>query len=323
MDEECSGGDLPGAIQLAIDWELAQVAQPPPAAPLTPARRRQPPPGCLDDPRIARAVRLLEGIPAVPLGLDDVAEHVGLSPFHFQRYFQEVMGESPSAYLRRTRLDRAAMTLLMGASSVMQVALDAGYASHEAFIRAFQRRFGRVPTQYRQYAQGRKPVPTPAQLAQAEQVRVQTLKPLSLLAMRFHGSYVEREAHWQTFGRYLRQVGFPLQGAQAFGISLDGSLVTPTELIRYDCAVLDPGFDATGTALTRQSLPSCRYATLRCDGDYLPTIVNGLSSVAMAWLPASGERLRPVSNGSFELFHQLPWEQPRGWQSFTVALPLA
>ncbi|WP_277373335.1 AraC family transcriptional regulator [Pseudomonas sp. AA-38] len=323
MDEECADSDSLTAIAATIDWELAQIAQPPPAAPLTPAPRRQPPPSCLSDPRIARAVRLLESIPAAPLGLDDVAAHVGLSAFHFQRYFLEVMGESPSAYLRRTRLDRAAMSLLMGSESVMQIALDAGYASHEAFIRAFQRRFGRVPTQYRQFAQARRPLPSPAQSEQAALVRVQTLKPRPLLSMRFHGSYADREAHWRTFGHYLRQVGFPLQGAQAFGISLDGSLVTPTELIRYDCAVLDPGFDAAGTALTTQILPVGRYATLRCDGDYLSGIVNTLCSVAMAWLPASGERLPPVNHGSFELFHQPPWEQEGGWQSFTVALPLA
>lgn len=323
MDDECSDGDSLTVIAAAIDWELAQIEQPPPAAPLTPAARLQPPPRCLNDPRITRAVRLLEGIPAAPLGLDEVAAHVGLSAFHFQRYFLEVMGESPSAYLRRTRLDRAAMSLLMGSESVMQIALDAGYASHEAFIRAFQRRFGRVPTLYRQFAQARRPLPSLSQVEQATLVRVQTLKPQPLLAMRFHGSYADRVAHWRTFGHYLRQVGFPLQGAQALGISLDGSLVTPTELIRYDCAVVDPGFDWAGTALTEQVLPAGRYATLRCDGEYLPGIVNTLCSVAMAWLPASGERMRPVNHGSFEIFHQPPWEQAGGWQSFTVALPLA
>ncbi|AVO53268.1 AraC family transcriptional regulator [Ectopseudomonas mendocina] len=323
MDGECFGGDLALSTRPTIDWELAQIPQPPPVAPLTPAPRRQPPPRCLDDPRIACAVRLLEGIPAAPLGLDEVAEHVGLSPFHFQRYFQEVMGESPSAYLRRTRLDRAAMNLLMGAESVMSTALDAGYASHEAFIRAFQRRFGMVPTQYRQFAQARRPLPTPLQREQATCVRVQVLRPQPLLAMRFHGSYTDREEYWRVFGAYLQQIGFPLQGAQLFGISLDGSLVTPTEQIRYDCAVLDPGFDATGTALTGQALRAGRYATLRCEGAYLPGIVNTLSSVAMAWLPNSGERLLPINNGAFEVFHRPPWEKVGGQQSFTVALSLA
>lgn len=322
MDGDCPDSDLTPAVRSAIDWELAQIVQPPPAAPLTPARRR-PPPRCLEDPRIACAVRLLDGIPAAPLGLDAVAEHVGLSPFHFQRYFQEVMGESPSAYLRRTRLDRAAMGLLMGAESVMQVALDAGYASHEAFIRAFQRRFGRVPSQYRLFAQRNRPLPTPQQCEQAAQVRVQLFKPLPLLAMRFHGSYGDREEHWRVFADYLRRIGFPLEKAQALGVSLDGSLVTPAEQIRYDCAVIDPGFDATDTALTRHSLSAGRYATLRFDGAYLPGIVNTLSSVAIAWLPASGEKLKPVNDGGFELFHTPPWTQSGGQQSVTVALPLA
>ena len=95
------------------------------------------PPVMVDDPRIARAIRFLERTPAYSMQLTDVANHMDLSPFHLQRIFKSTMGETPAAYLRRTRLDRAAMNLQMSSEPITAIALNAGYQSHEAFIRAF------------------------------------------------------------------------------------------------------------------------------------------------------------------------------------------
>jgi AraC family transcriptional regulator len=93
--------------------------------------------------------RLNASSDATAAPLTEVARRVGLSPFHFQRSFLRAVGESPKQYLLRRRLERAAAALLRDEASVLDVALDAGFDSHEGFTRAFHRHFGRSPREYR------------------------------------------------------------------------------------------------------------------------------------------------------------------------------
>ena len=62
------------------------------------------------------------------------------------------MGETPRAYRRRLRLERAALRLRTTRGSVLTVAIEAGFGSHEAFTRVFRRRFGHSPAAYRRLA---------------------------------------------------------------------------------------------------------------------------------------------------------------------------
>lgn len=68
-----------------------------------------------------------------PLGLDELAAIACFSPFHFHRIFRGMVGESLKEHIRRLRLERAASQLKVGKQPVTQIALDAGYSSHEAF----------------------------------------------------------------------------------------------------------------------------------------------------------------------------------------------
>jgi hypothetical protein len=69
-------------------------------------------------------------------------------------------GEPPARFRRRILLERAAFQLATTNRSVLDVALDAGYASNEAFTRAFARAYGAAPASWRQTpAQPRLPAP--------------------------------------------------------------------------------------------------------------------------------------------------------------------
>ena len=68
---------------------------------------------------------------------------------HFHRVFAAHVGESPTAYVRRLRLERAGRKLRMGAIDIGEVALAAGYESHNAFSKAFKQQFGLSPSAFR------------------------------------------------------------------------------------------------------------------------------------------------------------------------------
>jgi len=295
---------------------------PPPAGYDALSMRKAPPPRMLDHPRIARAVRMIERTPATSTTLEDVAEHLGLSPFHFQRLFQEIMGESPTAYMRRTRLDRAAMNLQMSTQSITHIALNAGYASHEAFIRAFQRQFGLTPSDYRSAAQKILPTPPRPRNEDLSRAKVAQRAEIKLLAMRFYGSYALIEENWRRFAEYLVQIGFPLSEAQPVGVILDTPLITPGDLVRYDCAVVDQGFSAGRTALSPLEFRPGRYVSIRHQGPYAE-IFRTYEFVSVDWLAASGEMFLPDGNGGYEFYNSPPWTNIGQAQDLQIVLPLA
>jgi len=77
------------------------------------------------------------------------ADNAHLSRFHFDRLIRATAGEPPARFRRRVLLERAAYRLAAGSETVLDVGVEAGYSSNEAFTRAFQRRYGCPPSAWR------------------------------------------------------------------------------------------------------------------------------------------------------------------------------
>lgn len=82
----------------------------------------------------------------------EVAEEVGLSPFHFIRQFAAVYGATPHQVRTRARLERAKDLLAAGAP-VTEVCMAIGFSSVGSFSALFTRRIGACPTRYRRSVQ--------------------------------------------------------------------------------------------------------------------------------------------------------------------------
>jgi transcriptional regulator GlxA family with amidase domain len=67
----------------------------------------------------------------------------------FHRLMVQVLGETPGTRQRRLRADRAAWLLLTSRATVLDIALETGWESHETFTRAFRTRFGVTPSTFR------------------------------------------------------------------------------------------------------------------------------------------------------------------------------
>ena len=78
-----------------------------------------------------------------------LASRVHLSRFHCDRLISAAAGEPPAALRRRILLERAAYQLITTDHDILRVAVEAGYASNEAFTRAFRRAFGLAPSRWR------------------------------------------------------------------------------------------------------------------------------------------------------------------------------
>ena len=83
------------------------------------------------------------------LTLQTIARANGYSAFHMTRKFRELAGTSLRDYLRRRRLAFALIDLRDTQKSILDIAVDYGFSSHEAFCRSFKAAYGLAPGAYR------------------------------------------------------------------------------------------------------------------------------------------------------------------------------
>ncbi len=81
--------------------------------------------------------------------LEDLAKAAMYSPWHALRAFSELIGKTPFEYLRMVRLSEAAKKLRDTQKSVLDIALESAFGSHEGFTKAFSKEFAMSPQKYR------------------------------------------------------------------------------------------------------------------------------------------------------------------------------
>ncbi|WP_297734315.1 helix-turn-helix domain-containing protein [Nocardioides sp.] len=94
---------------------------------------------------------------------EERARRLHLSRFHLDRIVSAVAGEPPERMRRRLLLERAAYQLAVTDRQVLDVALEAGFGSHEAFTRAFTKAYGAPPAHWRRRP-GRTQIPAPSEV---------------------------------------------------------------------------------------------------------------------------------------------------------------
>lgn len=79
-----------------------------------------------------------------------MAEQMAMSERHFRRVFAETFTTTPARLVERLRLEQACLRLTQGKASMERIAAGVGFNSADAFRRAFHRRYGVTPGEYRE-----------------------------------------------------------------------------------------------------------------------------------------------------------------------------
>lgn len=99
---------------------------------------------------VSMALQLIEQDLLYPWSLQALANACHCHSTHLARAFSHAVGVGPMSYLRARRLTWVAARVLQGEDG-LELALQLGYQSHQAFSRAFRRQFGMTATQLRQH----------------------------------------------------------------------------------------------------------------------------------------------------------------------------
>jgi AraC family transcriptional regulator of adaptative response/methylated-DNA-[protein]-cysteine methyltransferase len=99
--------------------------------------------------RIAEAIKYIQDNFKTQPGLEEIAEKVNLSPFHFQRLFSEWAGTSPKRFLQYISLNYAKKLLKENQASLFETALETGLSGTSRLHDLFVNIEGMTPGEYK------------------------------------------------------------------------------------------------------------------------------------------------------------------------------
>lgn len=224
--------------------------------------------------RINRVLDYVDSHLDEKLDLASLARVAFVSEWHFHRIFQALTGETPGDWVRRRRLEVAAMRLLAyRRDPILKIALEVGFRSPEVFTRAFVAHFGVTPTAWRRGAaktwqaerhsewskirqEDRKehqeakgewlqhpdawPRPTVALTEDpAMNVELKTLPDARVAYLRYVGPYgtAGLTRTWQRFSDWCGAHGLLGNGRMRYGVARDMPELTAPDRCRYDACV--------------------------------------------------------------------------------------
>jgi AraC family transcriptional regulator len=254
--------------------------------------------------RIVRTLVFLQEHLDEELSLGRMAGVAAFSTFHFHRIFRALVGEAPAEHIRRLRLERAAQHLKRLETPVTELALAAGYDSHEAFTRAFRAMFGLPPSEYRA---AHRPLPETAsrthygetmtyqapEYGEPPAVEVTEVPPTRIVFLRHVGPYNEVGKTW---GRLMMWAGMRSllgPGMRMLGVVHDDPDVTPPEKLRYDAAVAVSRPIEPQGEFGVMELAGGRYAVTTHRGPY-ESLSQTYQRLYGTWLPRNCHEVRDV-----------------------------
>ena len=229
------------------------------------------------------------------LNVAQLCQQVYLSKFHVHRLFTAITGMSMMAYVQQCRLKRASYQLAFQRESIIAIALQAGFDSHEAFSRAFKRRFHQTPTAFRQQPdwslwQTQLQMIHPI-IEVNMNIEIQQRSAENIAYLRHTGSPKRVLETATEFIAWRQSSGLsPLKTSHTYGIPHADPEQVPEEDFVFDIAgsVTEP-VPANDFGVLNGQLPAGRYAVIHHEGSH-DTINNSIYHLFRTWLPEQQEQ---------------------------------
>jgi AraC family transcriptional regulator len=272
-----------------------------------------------------------------PLRLRDLSRAARLSPFHFHRVFQALVGTTPAEFVKRLRLEMALGLMARSrARSLTSVALDCGFSSSSDFSRCFKQRFGVPPSAFDlsawRKARGDELEATVEQAALGPHlkrlpprhnpdkfsVRIRDISARTVAYIRvsrpYQGDAVRRASH--RLVAWAERRG--LANGKWLGYQWDNPEITSLEDCRYHVAVEAEQFTPKGE-VGRFQFPPMVVADVEIRGG-IDLELRALQWLYGTWLPRSG--YVPDDHPCFEAWTGRPFAHGTEYVEIDVQLPI-
>ncbi|MEU4208595.1 AraC family transcriptional regulator [Streptomyces sp. NPDC026206] len=244
-----------------------------------------------------------------PVDVAELARIAVTSEYHFRRLFSALAGMPLSEYVRRRRLTVAGAEVLAGERTLLEVAVRYGYASGEAFARAFRSMHGVGPGEARRTGAALQSQPRMSfrliiegsssmqyKVVQKEEFRVVGRKarvPLVHEGMNpAIGEFIRGIAP-ETIGRITALSDQEPRGIVAVSDDLDPSRAEGTEFDYYHGVVTGAEAPEAPEGLDALAVPAGTWAVFENSGPFPQALQHLWRDVFTQWFPSNPYRSRP------------------------------
>lgn len=252
---------------------------------------------------LERAIEYIETHLDENIDLGDVSREMGYSYYHMTRMFSAVLGEPVGRYISRRRLYRAARQLVHSDRRIIDIALESGFQSPEAFSRAFKAAFKTTPADYRKAgldlvatAKPRLlPVDVPhiaAGISHSPEI-LQMTEEIKIAGLRGATSISQNRIPqlWDQFLRHHRNL-YELTGTAYSICETRQTVYAEDGDVTFSVMVGSPvpDFSNLPETLAQTTLRPGKYAVFTHRGS-LDKLLQTYQYIYGTWLPSSGQRL--------------------------------
>lgn len=231
---------------------------------------------------LEQAVIYIESHLGDGIKVEGVAKAAGYSYYHLNRQFMAVLGESIGSYIKKRRLADAAKKLLYTDRKIIDIALENGFESAEAFSRAFKSVYRASPKEYRENrldtfiaAKDRLDRGLLHHLAENVTVHPRIVELPEIMVAGLRGETTLRDnrlqALWEQVNALHAQIPNRIVGGRGFGICeacQDNTLYTMNDDVLFTevAGAEVSSFEGLDEPFTAKALPGGRYAVFTHKG---------------------------------------------------------
>lgn len=231
------------------------------------------------------------------LTLTQLSDIACFSKYHFHRLFTANVGLSLQQYIRWLRLKRAAHQLVINKDkSIIEIAINAGFESHEAFTRAFKQACHISPSEFRSQlrweAWEQPPYCLPKQGDMMINVTIKNIPARRLAVLEHRGDFKKIGEAVNKLINWIKSQSINLKPkpGESFGFAYDDPKTTPAAEFRFDLGITVPEQLKLEGGVVEKRLPAGRYAVAVHKGSR-ETIGETVYGLYRDWLPQSEEEL--------------------------------
>jgi len=241
--------------------------------------------------RLRKVASHIDGHLEQPLCLDELAEIASMSRYHFERVFADYAGETPLARVRRLRLMRARQLIESGrVGSMLNLALDSGYSSAEAFSRAFRACHGMTPSGVGSH------------IAAPAKIRIETLPAIAIQYLDFKGKLDDSITPFDQLRAHALLANIPRERRKGWCIQFAGDMGDSSREVELQIGLLSERLGKHVSGLRQGHLPAGHYALLRLTGGYSHASTQTLArriGEETGWQVTDAPILRCFQNSSY------------------------
>ena len=235
--------------------------------------------------------------------VENLSKSASMSPFHFNRVFKKIVGESVHAYIRRVRLEHCANALLFNPNSTInEVFSEVGFVSNSSFTHAFKEYFGSTPSKWRE-------IDTPLHVNEnitkinPLHVEIDYVPKKRVAYVRHQGYNKSIKEAWQRMEEWTLQNGLNFSELPMVGLHHSNPNIVEKEDCHYvACLELNDDFvHFRSGEIGVMEIPKMFCAKFRLEGKY-GDLMKYMDYIYYGWLPNS--KYEKVHLPSMALYHK-------------------